>query len=42
MRKGKKSHAQVNVLPVECEVVERYTLCYSGLVRARYIQKYLR
>ena len=39
MRKGKKLHAQVNMLSSGCEVVERYTLCDSGLVRARVAQK---
>ena len=42
MLKGKKPHAQVNTLPSGCEVVERYTLCNSGLVRARAAQKKLR
>ena len=39
MRKGKKPHAQVNMLSSGCEVVERYPLCDSGLVRARFAQK---
>ena len=30
---------QVNMLSSGCEVVERYTLCDSGLVRARFAQK---
>ena len=38
MRKGKKP-MQVNMLSSGCEVVERYTLCDSGLVRARFAQK---
>ena len=42
MRKGKKPHAQVSMLSSGCEVVERYTLCDSGLVRARFAHKYLR
>ena len=42
MRKDKKPHAQMNILSSGCEVVERYTLCDSGLVRARFAQKYLR
>ena len=37
MRKGKKPHAQVNMLPSGCEVVERYTLCGSGLGMPRNI-----
>ena len=39
MRKGKKPHARVKMLSSGCEVVERYTLCDSGLVRARFAQK---
>ena len=38
MRKGKKP-MQVNMLSSGCEVVERYTLCDGGLVRARFAQK---
>ena len=39
MRKGKKP-LQVNMLSSGCEVVERYTLCDSGLGgRARFAQK---
>ena len=40
MRNGEKPHAQVNMLPSGCQVVERYRLCDSGLVRARAAQKY--
>ena len=39
MRKGKKPHVQVNMLSSGCEVVEWYTLCDRGLVRARFAQK---
>ena len=38
MRKGKKP-VQVNMSSSGCGVVERYTLCDSGLVRARFAQK---
>ena len=38
MRIGKQP-LQVNMLSSGCEVVERYTLCDSGLVRARFAQK---